>query len=62
MPTSKKPPKDTLRRWRVTLLKQRAYHIGTVEAPDAKSAEAAAIEKFALDDEQRKRLAVWERE
>jgi hypothetical protein len=61
MPTSKKSPKETLRRWRVTILRSRAHNLGTIEAPDAKAAEAAAIEKFALDDEQRKRLAVRER-
>jgi hypothetical protein len=31
-----------------------------VEAPDERAAEAAAVEQFALNDEQRKRLAVRE--
>jgi hypothetical protein len=34
--------------------------LGTVEAPDERVAEAAAVEQFALNDEQRKRLAVRE--
>jgi hypothetical protein len=60
MPTSKKPPKKTLRSWRVSILRQRAQYIGTVKAPDARAAEAAAVKQFLLDDEQRKRLAVRE--
>jgi hypothetical protein len=62
MPTSKKPPKETLRRWRVTILRSRAHNLGTIEAPDAKTAEAEAVKLFGLTEEQRKRLAVWERE
>ena len=60
MPSSKKPPKETLRDWRVSILCQRAQYIGTVEAQDARAAEAAAVVQFNLDEEQRKRLAVWE--
>jgi hypothetical protein len=55
MPSSKKPPKETLRSWRVSLLRSRAIPLGIV-----KTAEAAAIEQFGLSDEQRKRLAVRE--
>jgi hypothetical protein len=62
MPTSKKPPKGTLRSWRVSLLRSRAQYIGTVKAPDARAAEAAAVTQFKLDDEQRKRLAVREQD
>jgi hypothetical protein len=29
-----------LKRWRVSILRARAHHLGTVEAPDPKSAEA----------------------
>jgi hypothetical protein len=62
MPTSKKPPKQTLRTWRVSLLRSRAIPLGTVEAPDEKAAEAAAVAQFGLDDEQRRRIAVREQE
>jgi hypothetical protein len=60
MPTSKKPPKETLRSWRVSILRSRAQYIGTVKAMNERSAVAAAIAQFKLDDEQRKRLAVRE--
>jgi hypothetical protein len=59
---SKKPHKETLRSWRVSILGRRAYYIGNVEAPDERAAEAAAVAQFGLDDEQRKRLAVREEE
>jgi hypothetical protein len=51
-----------LRSWRVSILRARAQNLGTVEAADKQSAEAAAIELFGLSDEQRKRLAVRERD
>jgi hypothetical protein len=54
--------KETLRSWRVSILRSRAQYIGTVKAPDARTAEAAAVKQFLLDDEQRKRLAVREEE
>ena len=43
MPTTKKPPKETLT-WRV------------VQAPREKAAEAVAVTEFNLSDGQRKRL------
>ena len=61
VPSSKRPPKEVLRRWRVTLLRQRGQYLGTVEAPDAQAAEAAAVREYKLTDEQRRRLAVRER-
>jgi hypothetical protein len=60
-PTSKKKP-TKLRAWRVSLLRQRAHYLGTVEAPDERAAEAAAVAQFDLDEEQRKRLAVQEQD
>jgi hypothetical protein len=54
----KKPTAAKLRNWRVSILRARAQNLGTVEAADEQSAEAAAIELFGLSDEQRKRLAV----
>jgi hypothetical protein len=35
--------------------------LGFVEAPNAKAAEAAAVERFSLNEWQRKRLLVRER-
>ena len=49
-----------VRSWRVSILRQRAHYLGTVEAPDERAAGAAA--QFGLDEEQRKRLAVREEE
>ena len=42
----------------------RAKHLGDVQAPDAKAAEAEAeaIAEFKLDEEQRRRLVVQERD
>jgi hypothetical protein len=54
--------KETLRSWRVSLLRSRAIPLGTVQAPDERSAEAAAVAQFGLDDGQRGRLAVREEE
>ena len=56
------PKNAKLRSWRVSLLRQRAHYLGTVEAPDERTAEAAAVAQFDLDEEQRKRLAVREQQ
>jgi hypothetical protein len=59
--TSKDTPGELaarMRSWRVSLLRGRAQYLGNVEAPDERSAEAAAAAQFGLNDEQRKRLAV----
>jgi len=42
-PTSKKKKSTKLRAWRVSLLRQRAHYLGTVEAPDERATEAAAV-------------------
>jgi hypothetical protein len=55
-PSKRKAAK--LRSWRVSLRRQRAHYLGTVEAP----AEAVAVAQFDLDQEQRKRLVVRERD
>ena len=59
---SKRPTAAKLRSWRVTLLRQRARHIGVVEAPNEKAAQAAAISQFHLSEDQRQRLVVQEEE
>lgn len=58
----KKPTAAKLRSWRVSILRARAQNLGTIEAGDAKAAEAKAVKVFGLDDEQRKRPAILERE
>jgi hypothetical protein len=62
MPPSKKIPAARkaakLRRWRATLRRGRAQPLGTVEAPDERTAEAAAAKRFGLSNEQRRRLAL----
>jgi hypothetical protein len=50
-----------LRSWRVSILRARAHHLGTIEAPDQRVAEAFAVKTFGLSDEQRRRLVVQER-
>ena len=58
---TKKPTAAKLRSWRVSILRTRAKHLGDVQAPDEKTAEAEAVAEFKLNDEQRKRLVVQER-
>ena len=67
MPPRRRIAKDTpaqlathMRSWRVTLLRGRAQYLGEVEAPDERAAEAAAVARFELNDDQRKRVAVQE--
>jgi hypothetical protein len=55
-PAPKKP-----RSWAITLIKSKGQFLGWVEAPDAKAAELAAAQTFALNEWQRKRLLVRER-
>jgi hypothetical protein len=38
------------------------HHLGAIEAPDQKTAEAFAVKTFKLTEEQRKRLSIWERD
>ena len=54
----KKRAAAKLRSWRATLLRQRAKYLGNVQAPDERSAEAAAAGQFGLTAEQRLRLIV----
>jgi hypothetical protein len=59
-PAKKKASAAKLRNWRVSILRQRAHYLGMVQAPDQRTAEAAAIAQFDLSEDQRKRLAVRE--
>jgi hypothetical protein len=61
--TSKKDSPASLakrmsRRWRVVLLRAKGEILGTVEAPDAQAAKAAAAVQFELDEIQRNRIMV----
>jgi hypothetical protein len=59
-PPVKKKTAAKLRSWRVSILRQRAHSLGTIEAPDRDAAEAQAVKLFGLTEEQRKRLSIWE--
>jgi hypothetical protein len=54
----KKRTAAKLRSWRAWVLRQRAHPLGSVEAPDERSAEAAAADQFGLTNEQRRHLVV----
>ena len=56
----KKPTK--LRSWRAMLMRSRTHLLGIVYAPDEKSAEAAAIAEFKIDEDMRRRLIVREQD
>jgi hypothetical protein len=45
-----------------SILRSRAHHLGTIEAPDQRAAETEAAKLFGLTEDQRKRLLVLERE
>jgi hypothetical protein len=66
MPRRPTPPKKftaaKLRNWRVAIMRSRAHNLGSIEAPDAKAAEAEAVKLFGPSEEQRKRLLILERE
>ena len=51
-----------LHNWHVSIIRKRGQYLGTVEAPNLKAAEAAAVKAFDLDDEQRGQLLVQERD
>ena len=61
-PPQKRATAAKLRSWRVSILRTRAKHLGDVQAPDEKTTEAEAVAEFKLNDEQRKRLVVQERD
>jgi hypothetical protein len=61
-PPKKKPVGTKLRNWRVAIMRQRAHNLGSIQAPDAKAAEAEAVKLFGLSEDQRKRLLILERD
>ena len=63
MKTAKrKPTAPKLRSWRVIIMRSRGEYLGSVEAPDREKAEAVAIKLFDLDQDQRGRLLILERQ
>ena len=44
----------------MSIIRKRGQYFGTVEAPNEKAAEAAAVAEFDLSDEQRRRLLLAE--
>jgi hypothetical protein len=59
---NEKPDRRQTPQRRVSIIRKRAQFLGTVEAADQPSAEKAAVKMFDLDDEQRRRLIVQERD
>jgi hypothetical protein len=57
----KKPAAAANRSWRVIIMRSKGEYLGSVEAPDREKAEAVAIKRLALDDDQRRRLPIRER-
>jgi len=58
-----KPASTKIRYWRVSVPGgKRPEYVGIVEAPDQQSAEAAAVKRFKLTDEERERLVVRTRD
>ena len=46
---------ETRRRWRISLIRERAELLGFVDAPDEATAIKEAIERFAVKDEDRQK-------
>jgi hypothetical protein len=49
---------ETQRRWRISLIRERAELLGFVDAPDEATAIEEAIERFSVKDEERQRRLV----
>ena len=47
-----------LRRWRITVIRHKDEHVGTVKAPDAEAAIRITIEEYAITDPHRQRRLV----
>jgi hypothetical protein len=56
--TSSPLPAVKARQWRASLIRKRIERLGRVAAADRDAAEAAAVEEFKLNDQQRKRLVI----
>ena len=51
-----------VRSWRASLIRKRSQVLGDVDAPSREAAEAEAVRLFNLNEQQRSRLVVQERE
>jgi hypothetical protein len=60
--STKKKPVSPVRSWRASLIRKRSQVLGDVDAPSREAAEAAAVRAFNLNEQQRSRLVVQERE
>jgi hypothetical protein len=58
----KKPMVANLRSWPVIIMRSKGEYLGSVEAPDRERAEAVAIRQFDLDQDQRLRVLIRERQ
>jgi hypothetical protein len=58
----RKPTSAKLRFWRVSIPGQRPEYLGVVEAPNRWSAEATAVRRFKLSNEDVKRVVVRARD
>jgi hypothetical protein len=58
----KKTTAAKLRSWAVTIIRSTGEYLGSVEAPDREQAETVAIKQFDLDQDQRSRLLIRERD
>jgi hypothetical protein len=54
------PPPKPLRSWRVIIIRSKGEYLGSVEALDRERAEAVKL--FDLDQDQRRRLLIRERQ
>jgi hypothetical protein len=57
---TKKPAEKKNRTWAVSLIRKHGQFLGYVEASDRETAEAAAVVRFNLSEEQRGRLVIQE--
>jgi hypothetical protein len=55
-------PKKTTYTWRILLIRAKAVSVGTVEAPDEKSAIQKAIKDFHITDREQQKRFVARRE
>jgi hypothetical protein len=60
--STKKKPVSPVRSWRASLIRKRSQVLGDVDAPSREAPEAAAVRAFNLNEQQRSRLVVQERE
>ncbi len=50
-------PTGKLRRWRITLIREKGRYVGKVEAPGAETAIEVAAETYGIDEVRRRLIA-----